>query len=236
MPRAIKTTLKKEIVKKEAAVKTVTKPVIKKQSGVLSVPVYSLLGRQSGTMDLPKEIFGAKVNKTLLTQAIRVYSTNKKQFTASTKGRGQVHGTTAKAYRQKGTGRARHGAKTAPIFVGGGVAFGPNPRKVELSLPKKMKKAALISALSEKLVEQKIVGITGIEKANGKTKEMAKFFTSLNTKSALIVLGEKNDLAIRAVKNIKHLDILPANMLNAYEVSVYNSLVFTKDALEKLKG
>src|SRR3989344_1873864 len=101
-------------------------------------------------MALPKEIFGQEVNTKLLAQAMRVYMTNLKKFTASTKTRGEVRGSTAKIYRQKGTGRARHGAITAPIFVGGGIVFGPKPRKVVLDLPKKMKKAALLAALSDK--------------------------------------------------------------------------------------
>ena len=116
------------------------KQVTTKKAPGLSAPVFSLAGTAVGNVSLPKETFGAKVNEKLLAQAVRVYSTNQKVMPGSTKKRGEVHGTTAKMYKQKGTGRARHGAKTAPIFVGGGVAFGPKPRKIQLHLPPKMKR------------------------------------------------------------------------------------------------
>ena len=117
------------------------KVAIPKVSG-LSVPVYSLLGKASGTYSLPKEIFGKEVNKKLLAQAMRVYMTNEKSFLGKTKTRGEVEGSSVKIFRQKGTGRARHGSVRAPIFVGGGIVFGPQVRKVRLNMPQKMKRAA----------------------------------------------------------------------------------------------
>lgn len=208
---------------------------VKSQKSILSVPVYSLAGRAAGTLTLPKEIFGQKVNKKLLAQAIRVYSTNQKHSTGSTKTRGEVEGSTAKIYRQKGTGRARHGAIRAPIFVGGGITFGPKPRKVRLSLPKKMKKAALNAALSSKVLDKKVMGITGIEKASGKTKEMAELLTKLKVKSGLIVTAEKTDNLQRAARNIEKVNILPVNLVNAYEILKHDVLIVTKEAVEKLK-
>src|SRR3989344_9213810 len=165
-------------------------------------------------MALPKEIFGQEVNKKLLAQALRVYMTNQKTFTASTKTRGEVRGSTAKIYRQKGTGRARHGAIRAPIFVGGGITFGPHPRKVRLNLPQKMKKSALLSALSSKMVDKKILGISGLEKASGKTKEVAKLLEKLSIKNALFVTDEKIDHIVRAVRNIPKISVQTVNMLN----------------------
>lgn len=207
----------------------------RKSVSPLSVPVYSLVGRAAGILTLPKEIFGQKVNKSLLAQAIRVYATNQKHLTGSTKTRGEVEGSTAKIYRQKGTGRARHGAVRAPIFVGGGITFGPKPRKVRLSLPKKMKKAALNAALSSKVLDKKVMGITGIEKASGKTKEITKFLEKLKVKRALIITAEKIDNLQRAVRNIKKIDVLSANLINAYEVLKHDVLIVTKEAVEKLK-
>lgn len=199
----------------------------------LSVPVYSLAGRAAGSLSLPKEVFGVKVNKTLLAQAIRVYTTNQKNLTASTKTRGQVEGSTAKIYRQKGTGRARHGAIRAPIFVGGGIVFGPTPRKVRLDLPKRMKRVALFSALSAKLADKQMVGLSGVEKATGKTKEMAAVLKKINNgKSALIVISNKQDNVVRAVKNIKGTDVLSVNLINAYEVLKHDWLFITKEAVE----
>lgn len=199
----------------------------------LSVPVYSLTGRSTGTMSLPKEIFGQKVNKALLAQAVRVYITNQSAHFGSTKTRGQVRGSTAKIFRQKGTGRARHGSIRAPIFVGGGIVFGPKPRKVNLSLPKKMKKKALIYALSAKMYDKEIVGVTGLEKATGKTKEFKKLMEKLG-KSALIVTDGKLEMIVRGARNIPGVSVLPVNQLNAYEVLKYKMLLITKDALEGL--
>lgn len=210
-------------------------PRVKKTAG-LSVPVYSLAGRTAGTMSLPKEIFGQKVNKNLLAQALRVYMTNQRMIAGSTKKRGEVKGSTAKIWRQKGTGRARHGARTAPVFVGGGVVFGPKPRKVKLELPQKMKKAALLSALSSKMAEKQILGVSGLERSTGKTKEMAKFIDKLRVKSALVVTGEKMERAVRASRNIPEVSILPVSQLNAYEILKYQILFLTKASVEKLGG
>lgn len=203
----------------------------------LSVPVYSLLGKEAGSLDLPKEIFGAKVNKALLAQALRVYLTNSQTHPGSVKTRGQVNATKAKVWKQKGTGRARHGAKSAPIWVGGGVAFGPTPRLVKLDLPKKMRLAALISALSSKLSDKEIVGLGGLEKATGKTKEMAVLMSSVSKQKAikaLIVTGEQQDNVVRGARNITGVDVLPAHQLNAYEVLKHKMVLITKEAVEVL--
>lgn len=212
----------------------VKKKVATQKRTSLSIPVYSLTGRASGLLTLPKEIFGQEINTKLLAQAVRVYAANKKTFTASTKTRGEVRGSTAKIYRQKGTGRARHGAITAPIFVGGGIVFGPKPRKVILDLPKKMKRKALISALSAKAKDKEMVGLTGLEKATGKTKQIADLLEKLKIKSGLFVTGQKLDSVVRGVRNIPGVSVLPANQLNAYEALKHQKLLLTKDAVEAL--
>ncbi|OGE25376.1 50S ribosomal protein L4 [Candidatus Daviesbacteria bacterium RIFCSPHIGHO2_02_FULL_39_12] len=203
---------------------------------MLSVPIYSIAGREAGTMSLPKELFGQKINKQLLSQAIRVYTTNKQSLLASTKTRGEVEGSTVKIWRQKGTGRARHGSVRAPIFVGGGIVFGPQSRKVRLTLSKKMKKAALLAALSAKAADKAVIGLTGIDKASGKTKEITQLLTQLNSKSssALIITGEKSDTIIRAVRNIPNVNTFPMSLLNAYEILRHELLIVTKEAIEKL--
>ena len=228
---------KKQVTSKKIITKKQT--TTKRMSG-LSVPVYSLTGRASGTMVLPKEVFGKEVSKKLLAQALRVYMTNQKNLTASTKTRGEVRGSTAKIQRQKGTGRARHGSIRAPIFVGGGIVFGPRPRNVRLELPQKMRKAALLSALSAKMRDSGILGISGLEKATGKTKEMAQLLTQLNSKfkiqnsklgSTLIITGDKVDNVVRGVRNIPGVDVMPANLLNAYEILRHGMLLITKEAV-----
>lgn len=218
--------------KKEAVVSSAPKT---RTAGLSVVPVYSLAGREAGSMTLPKEIFGVKVNKKLLSQALRVYSTNIKYTLGSTKTRGEVEGSTAKIYRQKGTGRARHGAVRAPIFVGGGIVFGPKPRKVRLNLPQAMKKAALLSALSAKASEKNVLAVSGLEKASGKTSEIAKLLKKLQVKSGLILIGDKSDTAQRAVRNLEGIEILNAGVINAYEVLKHKKLIVTKEGVEKLK-
>lgn len=224
--------IKKPVKKATEPVEKVVKSTVVKSG--FSLPVYSMLGKESGTLSLSKEVFGSKVSKQLLSQALRVYMTNQKVFTGSTKTRGEVTGTTAKMYRQKGTGRARHGAQTAPIFVGGGIAFGPKPRKVTLDLPKKMKKAALISALSEKQANSQILAIS-LDGVNGKTKQMASLLFKLNVKNALIVTGGKSDNVYRAARNIPGIEVLPVNLINAFEVLKHEHLILSKEAAEKFK-
>lgn len=212
----------------------VKKVTSKRRSG-LSVPVYSLAGRVSGKMVLPKEIFGAEVKKSLLDQALGVYMVNQKLHTASTKTRGEVRGSTAKIWRQKGTGRARHGARKAPIFVGGGITFGPKPKNIRLGLPKKMKRAALVAALSSKTMDNKVFGLSGLEKASGKTSELANLLEKLKVKNALFVTPEKSGNVVRGVRNIPKTDVLPANQINAFEILKHQNLLITKEALEALR-
>ncbi|MBI2595903.1 50S ribosomal protein L4 [Candidatus Daviesbacteria bacterium] len=221
----------------------VKKPIVKtKTTSNLSIPVYSLAGsKTAASLALPKEIFGAKVNKALLAQAMRVYLNNQKSHWSNTKTRGEVKGSTRKIFKQKGTGRARHGAIRAPIFVGGGIALGPKNRKVVLDLPAKMKNAALVSALAQKADEKQVLGISGLDKASGKTKEMIGLVTRVQSqesskKSILIVVGEKIENAARAVRNITGVDLLQFDQINAYEVIKHQSLVLTKEAVEKLQG
>lgn len=229
------TTAVKAVKPKTVAVSAPKKvAAVKSASLSLSVPLFSLAGKESGTLALPKEIFGQKVNKDLLAQALRVYTANQKTFTASTKTRGEVEGSTVKIYRQKGTGRARHGAVRAPIFVGGGIVFGPKPRKVKLSLPQKMKKAALVAALSFKAADKSVVGVSGIEKASGKTKEMVKLIKQMGLKSALVVTDKKLDNVARAGRNIPGVSVLSAGQLNAYEVLRHHSLIISEEVLNGL--
>ena len=206
-----------------------------KESSGLSVTMFSLLGKEAGNLDLPKSVFGAEINKALLSQALRVYMNNLKGHHSNTKTRGQVEGSTRKIYAQKGTGRARHGGIRAPIFVGGGIAHGPKYRKTILDLPKKMKKAALISALSQKHLDKGIFAISGLEKATGKTSELSKFLTGLGRKSVLIVSERSNDLAKRAAQNLKGINLIAAEDINTFEVIKSHSLIFTKGAVEALE-
>src|SRR3989344_7875158 len=152
-------------VRKTAVEKTVETPVVAKSLAKgLKADVFDLSGKVTTTVTLPEYLFGAKVNRPLMAQAVRVYLANQRAGTQSTKTRGEVDGSTRKIYRQKGTGRARHGGIRAPIFVGGGIAHGPKPHDFSRELPQKMRRAALFSALSGKLKDGEVKIMKNLDK------------------------------------------------------------------------
>jgi large subunit ribosomal protein L4 len=209
-----------------------------KEAGVtVKVAVTGVDGVSKGNISLSSEVFGQKPNKTLIAQAVRVYLANQRQGTASTKTRSEVVGSTRKIYRQKGTGRARHGAIKAPIFVGGGIAFGPHPRDFSLSMPAKMKRIALISALSEKAQGGLVRVIDG--DFSGKTKEVAKLMTSLEcTKKGkvdkVLFVIDNNANAKKGAHNLDGLALENVATLSTYEVVVSKNIIFLKNAVEEI--
>ena len=199
--------------------------------------VYSIKGVKLDTIDLPKE-FNQKENTKLLAQAMHVYQARKHPGLSKVKTRGEVALTTQKAYRQKGTGRARHGAKSAPIFVGGGVAHGPKGIKRQLYLSKKIKKSALSSALSLKAKEGEVAVVSGISNLK-KTKEaasliqkVAKITKSKKDQKFTFALSEKNLGAKLALRNLKNATFIRFNDLNAHKVYFGGTLLIDKEAFE----
>jgi large subunit ribosomal protein L4 len=231
--KAVKAPVKTE---KVAATVAVAKPAAKKS---VSLDVYGVDGKVSGKVSVPAEMFGDKVNKTLLTQAVRVYMANQRQGNASTKTRGEVDGSTAKIYKQKGTGRARHGSKRAPIFVKGGVVFGPRPRDFGLSLPTKMKRKALFSALSAKVQDKTLTVVEGFEALDAKTKKFVGALVKLGLtdkkQNLLLVTDSKAVKVKRAGQNVPGVLFAGATRLNAYEVLRSKRLVIMKEALEEME-
>jgi large subunit ribosomal protein L4 len=219
---------------KTVEAKVAPTPATKKATGKFEVTAFNLGGKEVGSLALPEQIFGGKVSEALLAQALRVYNHNRQAHHGNTKTRGEVQGSTRKIFRQKGTGNARHGSIMAPIFVGGGIALGPRTRKTELDLPKKMKNAALVAALAQKHQLAQVLGLTGLEKASGKTKDMALFAKNLGKKSVLIVDKEVNPMALRMVTNLENVRILPVSQINVFEVIAHQSVAFTKDAADAL--
>ncbi len=217
-----------------------TQKAVRAAKGTLKINVLDKSGKVAKEMELPKEIFGTTVNKALMAQAVRVYLANQRQGTSSTKTRGQVTASTKKVYKQKGTGRARHGAVSAPIYVGGGIAFGPKPRDFSLKLSKKMKRNALFSALSMQLGEQKILVVEGLNGVKGKTKEIAAMFNELKLQEGkkkskiLFVLPEKVDVVERASRNIEGVVVEKAANLHTYEVLNNHYILFMEEALPVL--
>lgn len=206
-----------------------------KTKSPLSVVVLGSDGKPAGKMTLPKELFGAKVNKPLLAQAVRVYLANQRSGTASTKTRGQVEGSTRKIYKQKGTGRARHGAIRAPIFVGGGIVFGPQPRDYSLKLPKAMKKAAVASALTLQLVDGNVVVVAGLAQLEPKTKLMAQTLSKVGASDGtLLITADQRDSVLRAAGNLPSVDIIRAREVNAYTLLAHKKMVMMKEAVKEL--
>ncbi len=224
-----------KVVKKEAAVTVKTK----KTTVSLTVDVYGLDGKVVGKVSLPEEVFGDKVNKKLLAQAVRVYLANKRQGNASTKTRGEVDGSTRKIYQQKGTGRARHGSIRAPIFVKGGIVFGPKPRDYNLSLPKKMKRKALFSALSAKLRDGEVKIISGLETMKPKTKEFAAVIKNLEIaekrRKVLVVVAADLESVKRAARNVEGVSLTATKRLNAYDVLNTKQLLIMKDSISEME-
>lgn len=228
----------KKAVAEEAAQKVAAKTKEKKES-TLTISVFDISGKEVETMDLPEAMFGAKVNPVLMAQAVRVYLANQRQGNASTKTRGEVTGSTRKIYRQKGTGRARHGGVRAPIFVKGGIAHGPKPQDHSLAMPKKMKRAALFSALTAKLAIDGIKIVSGLETVEPKTKNMALALNNfgLADKKAKVLLVTPANIAsvTRGGSNLTGVTITAADRLNTYEVLNTKKLVFMKDAIEAMQ-
>ena len=231
---------KKAVVAK-ASVKKAPVKVLPKETG-LKLSVYNVSGKVVESFSLPKEIFGADINTNLMTQAVRVYLANQRRGTLKTKTRGEVKISTRKIYRQKGTGRARHGAASAPIFVGGGVAFGPRPRDFSLKLGTKARRVALFSALSSKLKDGDIKIVSGLEKLEPKTKKMAEVFENLSliekkTQILLVTPTLRKDFEkiFKAARNIEGVKITSSNLLNTYEVLQSRNILFMKQAIDNVK-
>lgn len=199
---------------------------------MIKVDVFSIKGTKLNQISLPKE-FGQKINLPLLAQAVHIYQERSHVGLAKTKTRAEINRTKKKWYKQKGTGGARHGAKSAPIFVGGGVAHGPRPIRRELSLPQKMKKKALNMALSLKAKEGKIIFVNGITKIV-KTAEVATLLKKFKgDRRFTFVLSEKSVTAWKFFRNLKKVEVVLYKDLNAYQVFKGGWLVFDKGIFKK---
>lgn len=208
-----------------------------KAKGVKAATV-GVNGVAMGDTMLSGEVFGQEPNKNLIAQAVRVYLANQRQGTASSKTRGEVIGSTKKIYRQKGTGRARHGASKAPIFVGGGIAHGPHPHDFSLKFPKKMKKQALVSALSEKAQAGLITIVDG--QFSGKTKEVATLMRKVSELkkgkiNRVLLIVDKSETAARAAHNVGGVEIETALTVSTYGVVISKTIIFMKSAVEDLE-
>lgn len=199
------------------------------------VAVYSMDGQQVGEMELKDEVFGVEVNEALLHQAMVMYEANKRQGTSATKTRGLVSGGGRKPWRQKGTGRARHGSIRAPQWRGGGTVFGPQPREWRQTLPRKARQAALRSALSAKVAAGQFVVLDQLSISVPKTKAMAEVLRTFDAQKALVVTPEADPNLVLSARNIPGVLLSGVTSLNAHAVLSHDKLVITRNAVGELE-
>ena len=197
--------------------------------------ILSISGEKQGNIELPDNLFKQESNSGLVWEVVNNYLANQRQGSAKTKTKGEVRGGGKKPWRQKHTGRARHGSVTSPIWVGGGVVFGPMPRDYSIRMPKKKRRRALIVALSEKLNSNHLKIVADIPKDINKTKEMAKVLSGLglNQGRILMVLDSVSENLIRSTRNIPNLGLKCAKNLNIYDVVSSDQLIFSKTGIEQ---
>ena len=200
------------------------------------IKVLNMAGEAVGTMTLSDAIFAADINGAVLHAAVKRYLGNQRQGTQSTLTRTEVSGGGKKPWRQKGSGRARQGSTRSPQWTHGGVALGPKPRLYKTKMNKKVKKLAMISALSSKVAGNEMIVIDKIETAEFKTKVMVKMLAAVGAaKKALVVLAEKDEKVVKSFANIPGVKVAFVNTLNVYDILNCDSFVIAKGAVEKLE-
>lgn len=199
------------------------------------IDVVNLENKKVGKLNLNDEIFVADIKSHLLHAVVRMQLMNRRGGNASTKGRSEVRGGGAKPWRQKGTGRARAGTSSSPVWVGGGTVFGPTPKKYSLSLNKKVRKAALRSALSLKLKNKEMVVVEDFNLPDHKTKGFVNTLKALGAQNPLIVSGGDNNNLDLSSKNVKGVKLIGNGGLNVVDMLNHGTLILTKDAVEKIE-
>ena len=200
-----------------------------------NVSVYNMEGKEVGSIELNDAVFGVKVNEHLVHMSVVQHLANKRQGTQKAKTRSEVSGGGRKPWRQKGTGHARQGSIRAPQWKGGGVVFAPVPRDYSFKLNKKEKRAALKSALTSRVNENKLIVVEELKFDEIKTKNFKNVMNNLKVDKALVVIGEKNDNAYYSSRNLPSINMLCADSINVYDIMKGDTLVLTKDAVAKIE-
>lgn len=204
-----------------------------------TVDVKDISGKSVGSLELDDAIFGEEINEHLLWEVVKWQRAKKRSGTHSTKTRGEVRGSNAKPWKQKGTGRARSGDKKSPIWVGGGTVFGPRPRSYAYNMPKKARKKALRSALALRAQEQKLVVLDEFPVDGGKTKSVTSALANLGAaqpaSKVLIVEVRDNELLVRGARNLRSSKWIAPEGLNVYDVLHHETLVMTRSSVEKVQ-
>jgi large subunit ribosomal protein L4 len=203
----------------------------------MQADVTTLDAKKAGTVELPDHVFGLEPRPDILHRMVRYQLAKRRGGTRSVQDRSEVNYTGAKLYRQKGTGRARHGSRRAPLFRGGGKAFGPKPRSHAIHLPKKVRALALKHALSAKVKSDTLIVIDKCELKEAKTKELKSRISKLGFGSVLIIDGAAVQEAFaKAARNLPGVDVLPAAGINVYDILNHDKLVLTRAAVEALEA
>ena len=200
-----------------------------------NVSVYNIEGKEVGTIDLSDAVFGVEVNEHLLHMAVIQQLANKRQGTQKAKTRSEVSGGGRKPWRQKGTGHARQGSTRAPQWTGGGVVFAPTPRDYSFKLNKKEKRAALKSALTSRVQENKLIVIDEMNFEEIKTKNFQNMLNNLSVAKALVVLEDGNKNAELSARNIADVKTARTNTINVYDILKYNTVIVSKAAVATIE-
>lgn len=199
------------------------------------VALYNMTAQQVGEIELSDAIFGIEINKEAMHQVVKMQLANKRQGTQSALTRAEVRGGGIKPWRQKGTGRARQGSIRSPQWIHGGVVFAPKPRDYSYTVPKKIKRLALKSALSSKVAGDEIIVLDELKLDAPKTKVMVEMLSKFEAKKTLIVVRESNEAIYKSIRNIEGASVIPVNNLNVYDILKYEKFIITKDAAQMVE-
>lgn len=200
------------------------------------VTMLNMAGAEAGTIELKDEIFGIEPNANAVHAVVVNYLANQRQGTQSAKTRGEVRGGGRKPFRQKGTGRHRQGSSTDPSQVGGGIVFAPKPRSYRYTVPKKLRRLAMKSALSAKVADNEIIVLDELKFDAPKTKEMIKVLENVKAaKKALIITADKDENVVKSAANIPGVKTALVGTMNVYEIVNHTSFIVTKEAIEKIQ-
>ena len=200
-----------------------------------TVGLFNKEGNKIEDIQLNETIFAAEVNADAMHQVVVALLANKRQGTQSAKTRAEVRGGGIKPWRQKGTGRARQGSIRAPQWIKGGVVFAPKPRDYRMSIPKSMRRVAMLSALTSKVQNDEMVVLDSLTLEAPKTKEVVKMLNAFNAKKTLIITAEANETVYKSARNIEGVAVLPVNNINVYDFLKYPKVIMTKDAVSKIE-
>ena len=200
-----------------------------------TVGLFNKEAKQVGDIQLNDKVFAVEVNADAMHQVVVALLANKRQGTQSAKTRAEVRGGGIKPWRQKGTGRARQGSIRAPQWIKGGVVFAPKPRDYRMSIPKSMKRVAMVSALTSKVQNNEMVVLENLDFEAPKTKQVVEMLKAFEAKKTLIITAESNENVYKSARNIEGVAVLPVNNINVYDLLKYPTVMVTKDAVTKIE-